>query len=262
MTLDRAELAGTGAAIVFHVALIAALSIGLARVTRAPEPPAMEVDLVQDVSLQPAAPTPMPSVSEAPEFGPAPTVEPNPAPVVEAAPPKPIVPTPQVDAAERREQRIKTAREAAARAAVPKPAPRVSRLGSDFLKGIAEAKSSSPAKAAAPTVSASAMAGIVQAIRRQVQPCADRQINPGPGASKIQVRLHLRLSRSGRLMGPPEVAGVSGVDDSNARYVDRVREMAIATFVGCAPLTGLPSELYETADGRGWSDFILRYNLP
>jgi hypothetical protein len=30
MTLDRAELAGTGAAVAFHVALIAALSMSLA----------------------------------------------------------------------------------------------------------------------------------------------------------------------------------------------------------------------------------------
>ena len=42
MSLDRAELAGTGTAIAFHAALIAALSLSLAHVTQPSEPPPME----------------------------------------------------------------------------------------------------------------------------------------------------------------------------------------------------------------------------
>ena len=102
------------------------------------------------------------------------------------------------------------------------------------------------------------MAGIAQAIRRQVQPCADRQVNPGPGASRIQVRMRIRLFLNGRLKGAPEVISTSGVTDDNARYEERVKDLAVAAFVGCAPLTGLPAELYD----KGWSDFIMRYNLP
>ena len=49
MTLDRAELTGASAALIFHIALIAALSMSLASVASAPEPPAMEVELVDDV---------------------------------------------------------------------------------------------------------------------------------------------------------------------------------------------------------------------
>jgi hypothetical protein len=142
----------------------------------------------------------------------------------------------------------------------------VSRIGDDFLKGISDDKLAPRAgptpKPAAATVSASAMAGIVQAIRRQVQPCADRQVNPGPGASRIKVRMRLQLRRNGRLNSPPQVLGTSGVDDENARYEERVKDLAVATFVGCAPLVGLPPELYETESGRGWSDFIMNYNLP
>ena len=58
MAPDRAEMAGTGLAIVFHVALIAALSTSLAAVSRPSEPPAMEVELVEDVGLQSASPEP------------------------------------------------------------------------------------------------------------------------------------------------------------------------------------------------------------
>jgi hypothetical protein len=250
--MDRAEWTGTGAALLFHVVLIGALTMSLAHVSSTPEPPAMEVEFVEEVGLTAAAPQAVavpPPPSQAPEIGeaepiaaptpPAPAPRPTPSPVVKPAPPRP---------------------------APSKPAPRVSRIGDDFLKGISDDKlapRSSPApKPAAATVSASAMAGIVQAIRRQVQPCADRQVNPGPGASRIKVRMRLQLTRSGRLRVPPRVIGTSGVDDENARYEERVKDLAVATFVGCAPLVGLPPELYETESGRGWSDFIMNYNLP
>jgi hypothetical protein len=39
--------------------------------------------------------------------------------------------------------------------------------------------------------------------------------------------------------------------------VDRA---AIATFTGCAPLRGLPPELYDVP--RGWKVFILTYHMP
>ena len=262
MRIDRAELAGTGAAVVFHVALIAALSMSLARVARAPEPPPMEVELVQDVGLQPSAPTPIatpPPPSQAPEQAQAPAPEPQPAvmpqvasvPMAKVTPPPPPRPMP-----------VRTA------PTLPRPAPpiakaHVSRIGADFLKGIADstAPSAAPAKSAAPAISASAMAGIQQAIRRQVQPCADRQINPGPGASKIKVKLHLVLSRAGGLTRAPDVVSTSGVDDDNAKFEERVKDLAVATFKGCAPLSGLPQELYQTANG-GWSNFNMTYSLP
>jgi outer membrane biosynthesis protein TonB len=268
--MDRAEKIGTGAALLFHVALIGAMSMSLAGVNATPEPPAMEVELVEEVGLTAAAPQPAmvpPPPSQAPEMGEAEPVEastpapppprPTPAPVVKPAPPRPTAtprPSPAVKPSPPRPS------------APAKPAPRVSRIGDDFLKGINDDKlapRAGPApKPAAATVSASAMAGIVQAIRRQVQPCADRQVNPGSGASRIKVRMRLQLTRSGRLRGPPQVIGTSGVDDENARYEERVKDLAVATFVGCAPLVGLPPELYETESGRGWSDFIMNYNLP
>ncbi len=261
MSVDRAELAGTGAAVVFHVALIAALSMSLAHVASAPEPPAMEVELVDEVGLTAAAPTSIatpPPASVAPDMAGADQPTPAPAPV--PLPPAPrIVPTPAPRATERASARPVTAAPAPAR-----PAARASRIGADFLKGIAESpsRSTAPARPSAATVSASAMAGIVQAIRRQVQPCADRQVNPGPGASRIRVRMRLMLFPNGRLKGAPQVLSTSGVDDENSRYEERVKDLAVATFVGCAPLTGLPPELYETDSGRGWSDFIMNYNLP
>ena len=266
MSLDRAELAGTGFALALHIALVAALSLHLAQIETPPEPPSMEVEFVEELGLAAATPlvaaTPPPA-SEAPEIGEAEPIEPAPAPRIEPAPPAPkVMPTPTPRAASKPSP--KPAKAAPARPAPAKAAPRVSRIGDDFLKGIADSpsRSTAPAKAAAATVSASAMAGIVQAIRRQVQPCADRQVSPGPGASRIRVKMRLQLARSGRLVRSPQVIGTSGVDDENGRFEERVKDLAVATFVGCAPLTGLPAELYETASGKGWSDFIMNYNLP
>ena len=244
MSPDRAELAGTGAALAFHAALIAALSLSLAHVAKVPEPPAMEVELVDEVGLQAAAPAALavpPPPSTAPEISQAEATEPAPPPTAAPLPPAAkVVPTPA------------------------RTAPKASRIGADFLKGIA---ADAPSRSNAPphtavTVSASAMAGIVQAIRRQVQPCADRQVNPGPGASRIKVKLRLQLMLSGRLKRPPEVLATTGIDDENSRYEQRVRDLAVATFVGCSPLSGLPPDLYETTSGRGWSDFVMNYNLP
>jgi hypothetical protein len=54
---------------------------------------------------------------------------------------------------------------------------------------------------------------------------------------------------------------VTGVDDDNARYEERVRDLAVAVYRECAPFRGLPPELYKTAEG-GWSNINLTYKLP
>ena len=252
MKMDRAEWTGTGAALLFHVALIGAMSMSLASIHSTPEPPAMEVEFVEDVGLTAAAPQQVsvpPRPSQAPEIGeaepvaaPTPVVPaPAPTPSIKPAPPKPLPPK------------------------VVKPAPRVSRIGEDFLKGIEDDKlAPRPGPAPQPAAAkfdAAALASIQQAIRRQIQPCADRQVDPGAGANRIRVTLNLKLTKGGRLRGPPNVIRTSGVDDENARYEERVKDLAVAAYTGCAPLTGLPAELYQTPQG-GWSNINMTYRLP
>jgi biopolymer transport protein ExbD len=133
-------------------------------------------------------------------------------------------------------------------------------LGDNFLKGVSDRPSTSRSVTPqAPTMNAQAMADIGSAIKRQVQPCADRQVKPGPGAERIVVTIRLRLNRDGSLASNPVITGHSGVDDENSRYRDRVDDNAIATFKGCSPLRGLPQELYDVE--HGWSVFTMRYNL-
>ncbi len=143
----------------------------------------------------------------------------------------------------------------------PKPAPRVSRIGDDFLKGIGEApaKSSSPPKPAAATFSAPARASVGQAILRQVQPCADRQPFIGEGADQVRLTINLKLARSGRLIRPPTVLRTSGDPDLRAKYGDLLEDQVRRIFAECTPLR-LPADLYDTADG-GWNDFTFTYRV-
>lgn len=258
MKLDRAEWTGTGAALLFHVALIGALSMSLANVDASPEPPAMEVEFIEDVGLTAAAPQSIavpPPPSQAPEIGQAepieappvvqPQLRPTPAP---AAKPEPRRPSPVV-------------KPAPAKPAPAKPAPRVSRIGDDFLKGIGDApsKSNAPPKAAAPTFSAKARASVGQAILRQVQPCADRQPFIGEDANQVRLRVNLKLARSGRLIRPPTILGMSGDPDLRSKYGDLLEDQVRRIFAECTPLR-LPAELYDTADG-GWNDFTFTYRV-
>jgi len=245
MNMDRAEIVGTGAALAFHVALIAAMSMSLARVATAPEPPAMEVELVDDVGLQSAAPATAPPPSQAPEIGEAPVIEPTPAPAAIPTTPAPrVVPTPA------RPQKPASGAKA----------PRVSRIGDDFLKGIAEAPAAAKAAPPAAKFDARAKASVAQLIADQIRPCALRQRELGAGANRIQVTLNLQLHPSGRLRRSPTLVGVTGDDGDNAQFVDLVVNQAIASYRQCSPLR-LPAELYQTPEG-GWSNINMRYRVP
>ena len=246
MRMDRAEWTGTGAALLFHVALIGALSMSLAHVDSTPEPPAMEVEFIDEVGLTAAAPQSIavpPPPSQAPEIGEAEPVEapppvrpaPTPAPVAKPTPPKPVAPS--------------------------RPAPRVSRIGDDFLKGIGEvpSRSNAPPRPAAPTFSAQARASIASSIARQVQPCADRQPFIGEGADQIQIHLKLYITRAGRLSRPPQITSMSGPSELRAQYGELLEDQVRRIFADCSPFR-LPAELYDTDDG-GWKETSLRYRV-
>lgn len=258
MNLDRAEMAGTGAAVFFHVALIAAMSMSLASIDTAPEPPAMEVELVDDVGLQSAAPEPLPFAppppSQAPEIGEA--IEPALAPAFEPPTPAPSVrPAPPQPQKAARPQPRKVAP-----AQPQKPAQRVSRIGDDFLKGIADSSASaSEARPAAATFDSQAKVSIGQAILRQVKPCADRQPYIGEGANQLRMTVNLRLNRNGRLARPPSILNISGDSDLRGRYGELLEDQVRRIFAQCTPLR-LPAELYDTPTG-GWGNFTFTYRV-
>ncbi len=229
---------------------------------------------------EPASPAPAPEPEPAPPAPAPPRPQPKQvakAPPPKAAPPKAAPKAPPAKNPPAKQATPKAAAKApAAKQAAPKAAPKQqqaknagkgqatktggSRLGKDFLKGIGSDPAAKNTRPSGAVMNTQAAANIDSAIRRQIQPCADRQVNPGPGASRITVRLNLKLNRNGTLNGRPTVAGTLGVDDENRRYEQRVKDLAINAFTSCSPLKGLPAELYDVP--RGWSNIIFRYKLP
>lgn len=277
--MDRAEATGLCIATVGHVALLGALSLGFAGAMKPPvSAPPIEISFVEDIGLQSASPDPTvepAAATIAPELGPpdeaAPQAEQTPAPPEPTPLPKAAEAKPEPQPRPRPSQKAAPAKSAPAKAepkAQPKPATKGkaekssgTRLGKDFLKGIGNDPKSKSNKAPAAELSAQSLASIQAAIQRQIQPCADRQVNPGPGANQITVRLNIRLNRNGSLARQPTVMGTDGVTDSNERYEQRVKDLAIAAYKGCSPLRGLPEELYSTPKG-GWSNLVMKYSLP
>ena len=271
MTVDRAELAGTGAALAFHAALIAALSFSLAHVVNPPEPPPMEVEMVDEIGLQPAAPaatlTPPPQ-AQAPELA-----ETPPPPQPEAAPTPVVQPTPQPRvapantlAAQVAQLRPTPPRPQPAKAAPAQPAParsaqpRASRIGADFLKGIADApRSAAPAKAAASIFNAQAQMNVGQAILQQAKRCAARETFLGEGANRVRLKINLAFARDGHLLRAPTVLGRSGDPELVAKYGDLLEDQIRRIFADCAPFR-LPPELYDTGNG-GWKNFTFSYRV-
>jgi outer membrane biosynthesis protein TonB len=289
---DRLWIA-VGVSLLAHLLLFTILSL----LPPSPPPPPvapMDVTIADDVGLKAGAPntTVDPAESKAPDIGnpedsapPAPAEEkaepappkpqpeaappPKPAPVAKPEPKKPAPPAPKPApkaqpkpaVAAPAKPAVKPGKGTGSTANAVKPKARGLNFGSDYFKGASSKPS--PATGTAPksaTMSQQAAMDIGAKIKQQVQPCANRQVNPGPGAERIRVTIRLKINRDGTLASRPVIVGHDGVDDDNRRYQRQVDDRAIATFMGCQPLRGLPPELYDVPNG--WSDFSLRYKLP
>jgi type IV secretory pathway VirB10-like protein len=274
VTIDRTEAAGVGAAVIGHAAIAAALYY-LVDYTREefpvqPASASMEVSFVDEAGLVSAgAPEPA-AASFAPETGAPEEAAPPPADLPQPTP-QPDRPTPDPAPSQRTDPAQRSASSSGAPARQQSrpsqqsgsgrgQANRGARVGPDLLKGIGDDPASRSQRPTGAVMSSQARADIGSLISRQVQPCANRQSKPGPGAERIRVSIRLRLNRNGSLASAPEVIGQDGVDESNRHYLERVIDNTIATFTGCSPLRGLPEELYDVPSG--WRVFTLRYRLP
>ena len=248
-----------------------------------PPEPAVEPEPEPEPAAPAPQPKPAPPKPAPPKPEPAPAPKPKPAPAKPQPKPKPAAEAPAKPApkpAPARQtakaapaQPAKTATKASAAPAKPAAAkgtgrsetakaakPRGSRLGANFLEGLTSEPSTSTSTAPrAAKIDARAMAGIVQAIARQIQPCADRQVNPGPGANEIVTTLNLKLNEDGTLAATPRMVRQAGVTDENERYKQRVIDLGVAAFKGCSPLK-LPAEYYSTPSG-GWNNINFQWKI-
>lgn len=269
--IDRSEGAGLTVALAGHVVLFGLLSVGF---LATPNPDKLksvpiEVSLSDDIGMETTAPvvsheelaarkSPLDAPVEPDSAPPEPQPEPEPV-KPQPTPPRPA-PAPAPAPAPR------PAKPVPAKSSPPRPQParpiRPSGGLPDYAKEYGKANKPSESDSITPPASATGAdrASFAAAIQRQVQPCANRQVTPGPGAERIRVAIKLRLNRDGSLAAEPTVMGRDGVDDGNRRYVERVDDLAIATFKGCSPLRGLPDELYDVPGG--WKSVTLRYKLP
>lgn len=282
--LDKADQKGIGLAVAGHLALLAVLTIGISR--RVPPihaaPQTMDVQLVDAVGLQSAAPAPAteaPQQQTAPEAGP-PEEAPPPEPVPQPVPtpkavkePVPAPPAPKPEPAPKKEAKkaepppkpaqrlssdflkdISTAAKTEAKGATAGKGSRTtgSKLGPDFLKGIASASAGKGTTARA-TITGPAMNGLAAAIKRQVQPCYELGALGGTPAMQIVTVLQLRFNKDGSVQSA-QVVEQTGVDGSNARYKQQMAEVSRAAVLRCSPLR-LPAELYA----GGWENIEMGF---
>ena len=264
--MDRAEAAGLGVSVAGHGALLAILSVALVTATRpSPIQPAIEVSFVDEIGLTSAAPQPSAepaAAAAAPELGPTEDAAPAPAtPPPDAARERAIVPSPAPASAPPQRPAVRPTPAPAAATGQTTRRPRPLDIDPRSFGRDPEATRESPPAA---VMSPQALASIISAIQRQIQPCAGRRSNLlGPGAERIRVTLNLRLRADGALAAAPTLlAGrTTGVDDENRRYVQQVGDLIVAATRECSPLRGLPEELYRTPSG-GWSNINVNFKFP
>ncbi len=270
--MDRAEQAGLGVALAGHIALFAALSLGL---LSAPELPKLdsqpvEVTLATEVDLRSASPAPAPPAPAQAEPEP-------PAPILAAPPPPPLIKKPQPKPEPKPVAKLEPAPKPK-----PKPKPKAETkpkpvkvakadpearrrpgLSNSIVAGLSDtptpAKTSRPSKIAPPAappaepagVSAAAMTGAQKA---SLNSLIYTQLRPhwrppsGADAELLITRLSVRLNKDGSLASDPEVITQDGINDSNRSQAKLHADRAIQAVRRAAPFN-LPVQFY---DGWKW----------
>jgi outer membrane biosynthesis protein TonB len=287
--MDRTEQAGLGVAVVGHVALFAALSLGLLATTPPIKPAheAVEVQLVKDIALEQAAPviareppaearSPEPAQTAPPEpiappvaeqvppepapiALPKPVAKPAPQPVAKVpakAPPKPALVAKAPLRPEKHASRLNNSLVANLHdqpSAQPAANPRKSNLSRDLVRGLTDKPS--PGKATAePTAQASAQE--VQALAAEVR----RQLKPfwkaptGTDAELLKTVLRISLARNGSVVATPEIISQTGDTESNRPQKQLHAERAIGAVRLAAPFK-LPPQLYDA-----WKDMKISFD--
>lgn len=278
--MDKAESTGIGVALAGHVAILAALSLGLADPPDLPKlaNDPVEVELVSEVA--PVSTAPVPS-NDSPAPAPAPAPEPQPvvAPVPLPPPPAPVIqprptpkpaakpvarpaPSPKPAAAKPPPQRatkpVQTARAEDERGRRRPDRPGLSR---DLVSGLRDAPAarpsptpgrgtatSPPAQKAGPAVEASLGAEI----RRQVKP--HWKSPTGADVELLRTTIAVNLNRDGSLADAPTLASQSGVNESNRAQARLHVDQAIKAVRLAAPFK-LPAEYYDA-----WRSFTTNFD--
>lgn len=276
---DRAEAAGVAVAVVGHIVLFGALSIGLIAVPK-PMPPTtspVDVTLVDAVALRDATPSPArdePAPSVAPEVGlpeptqpPPPPIEPLPAPAPAPSKPAPVRHPPSPSAVQRpvppakfpapkpTVPKVGAARPTAAPPASNRPRlalnlarpgatpPRGARLGNDFLKGVSERPTKGTAQAPRAANDGALQVSLGRALLQQLRPFWQSAVPSGADVELLRTTVDVRLHRDGSVASV-RVVDTTGQTASNRNQVRLHQEAAVKAVRLAAPFV-FPSEQYD-----------------
>ncbi len=256
--MERAEATGFGIAVVGHAALLAVLTLGLAKIARPPAPAApMEVSFVDDAGLVSAAPEPSseaPAIGAAPDTGPiedaATPAPPSPAPPL---PPAPVARAPAPPPQRTRPRQPPPAPKAGTRSNTRRP------LTGEILDGIGEDRVSTSNRPPA-AMTGAARSSIRSLIAGALRPC-QRQPLPADEAAVIRVNYRITLNRDGSLAAA-EFQRLINPNPALERYERRMRDLALNVINSCQgnfrELARRHPELYDVAGG--WRQFPYQFD--
>jgi outer membrane biosynthesis protein TonB len=236
--MDRAEKTGFGIAAAGHLALLAALSLGVAA-TRLPptRQQPIEVSFVDEAAPQSQAP-------EASAEAPAPKLAEQAGPPEPAAPPPLPQAAPSAQPAPSPRPAPPVAAPSAPATPAPRPAPRSTGRLTGLLAGVSDSDTPSkstkpPAATAGPAVEAS----LAAEVRRQVKPQWQKVVPTGADAESLRTELSLTLARDGSVVRA-DVVGTTGITASNRPQVALHQERAKKAVMLASPFR-LPADYYD-----------------
>jgi outer membrane biosynthesis protein TonB len=236
--MDRSEKAGFGIAAAGHLALLAALSLGVAA-TRLPPPrqQPIEVSFVDEAAPRSQAP-------EASAEAPAPKLAEEAGPPEPAAPPQLPQAVPQPAPSPRPAPPATAAPPPAPAPPVARPAPRSTGRLSGLLAGLSDSDNPSRStKAPAATAGPAVEASLAAEVRRQVKPQWQKVVPTGADAESLRTELSLTLGRDGSVLRA-DVVGTTGITASNRPQVALHQERARKAVMLASPFR-LPPDYYD-----------------
>jgi outer membrane biosynthesis protein TonB len=215
----------------------------------APPPP------VAKPEPKPEKPKPEPKAEPKPKPEPKPEQKPAPKPTPKAEAKPEVKPTPAPA-----KPSVKTATATPTKAtATAKPAadakpaeasgsgkatkPHASRLGPNFLQGIASETAPTTAHSSPAKMGPAETRALNQEISRQIYDHLN--LPSGADVDQLIALLEFRLDKNGAVIGTPQVIDVQGITDSNRPQVNLYKERAVKAVLAASPFQNLPPQYWD-----------------
>ncbi len=273
MAMDQTDKMGLGVAVGGHVALLAAMALGLLMSTdRLTKPEPIAVSLVGEIAEVSTAPDAIQEESAPPAPAEAEPAEPPPTPVMRIEKPvekpqlkpveKPVrrdVPPPAKTAVKKVPvkqppvKKIAAATPKSGRGAAPAKSGGLSKSFEESINAVGKAPGAgkavgTPAAKSGPEVKRAVSASLASQIRSRVRACAPS----GVEINQIETFVTLNLEQSGRLTSVQFNKQV-GVNDSNRPQAEPLKQCILQSVRAASPFSGLDPDYHDI-----WKTHALR----